>query len=78
MDALQPPRGGANAQRKMTTLPALLTVTQAATAAACTDRYIRAEIAAGRLPASKLGAQWVIAREAFTAWMANPRRGSRQ
>lgn len=61
----------------MTTLPALLTVTQAAERAAVTVRYIRAEIAAARLPAHKLGAQWVIAAADFAAWMANPRRGSR-
>ena len=56
----------------------LLTVTQAATLAACNVSYIRAEIAAGRLPAKKIGSQWVITRENFDQWMKKPGRGSRQ
>lgn len=56
----------------------LLTVTQAATLAACNRSYIKAEIAAGRLPASKIGSQWIIAAADFEAWMANPKRGSHQ
>lgn len=55
----------------------LFTVTQAAALASCNRSYIKAEITAGRLPAKKIGTQWLITREAFTAWMANPRRGSR-
>lgn len=59
-------------------LAPMFTVTQAATLAACNVAYIRAEIAAGRLPAEKVGSQWIIARVDFDAWMANPKRGSRQ
>lgn len=56
----------------------LLTVTQAAALADCNVSYIRAEIDAGRLPAEKIGNQWVITREAFDTWIQNPRRGSHQ
>lgn len=56
----------------------LLTVTQAAALAACNVAYIRAEIKAGRLPARKIGNQWVISQSAFELWNANPRRGSHQ
>lgn len=60
------------------TTPALITVTQAATLASCNRSYIKAEITAGRLPAEKIGTQWLITREAFAKWLANPKRGSRQ
>jgi len=36
-----------------------------------TPRYIRIEIEAGRLQATKFGRDWVIAEEAVKTWKAN-------
>ena len=55
-----------------------LTVSQVAALLGCETTYVRADIRAGRLPAEKVGSQWLIRRDHATAWMQNPRRGSRQ
>lgn len=53
-------------------------VTEAARHASVSAAFIRMEILAGNLPASKIGSQWVITRRALVAWMADPRRGRHQ
>lgn len=57
--------------------PPLLSVTQVAEKAGVLRAYVKAEIVAGRLPAAKIGNQYVIKEADFQAWMSNPRRGSR-
>lgn len=52
-------------------------VSQAAALAEVTRRYVLDEIEAGRLDACKIGNQYAISGTAFTAWMDNPKRGSR-
>ena len=59
------------------TRPAQLSVRAAATRAGVSGAYIRAEIAAGRLVATKPGTEWLIEQRDFAAWLANPRRGTR-
>jgi excisionase family DNA binding protein len=61
---------------------AQLTVTQAATRAACTRKYILNEIRDQRLPATPVGnpkrpSMWLINEADFQAWLDNPLRGSR-
>lgn len=55
----------------------LLSVRDAAARAGVTERYVRADIAAGRLAATKVGRDWLIEPRAFSAWLRNPRRGTR-
>lgn len=40
--------------------------------------YIKAEIAAGRLKAQKIGNSYVITKTDFEVWRNSPKRGSRQ
>lgn len=54
-----------------------ISVTEAANETTFNRSYIKAEIAAGRLPATKVGHYWTIDRADFDAWLSNPRRGSR-
>lgn len=56
---------------------ALISAREAAARAECNVSYIRAEIAAGRLRATKPGTEWVIDEADFAAWLRNPRRGTR-
>lgn len=56
-----------------------ISVTEAAEAAGVTRGYIKAEIAAGRLPARRNATDnYEIAMADFQNWLANPRRGSRK
>lgn len=55
-----------------------ISVTEAAARSGLTRTYIKAEIVAGRLPATKNATGgYEIAETDFAAWMANPRRGQR-
>jgi excisionase family DNA binding protein len=56
---------------------AYLTVRDGAARAGCDPSYLRHEIAAGRLVATKVGRDWLIEQRDFAAWLANPRRGTR-
>lgn len=49
-----------------------LTVTQAATRAACNVSTIRYAILAGRIRATKYGKTWLIAPDEFERWLADP------
>lgn len=54
----------------------MYTVTQFAALVGCTRGYIKAQIRRGKLPANKIGNQYVIDANEAKAWLNNPRRGS--
>ena len=55
-----------------------LTVAELAHKAGLTARYVRQEIASGRLAARRAGGVWLIADDDAQVWLLSPRRGSRR
>ena len=53
------------------------TATQLAEEAGVSARYVRADIKAGILKATRPGHEWLIMTEDARQWLANPKRGSR-
>ena len=58
--------------------PDLVGVTQAAALKGVTDAAVRHAIRAGRLPAIRIGSQWVIKRVNLDEWLPNPRFAGRK